>query len=120
MFSLPRVLVPLVLSLVWIGAESHAAVTTKKSNAKLTVKGDDANDAIILGGSGALGDVQVMVDGLLVAEFTGIRDIDVRTEGGATIHCAQANLSRLVDRPITWGDQVWLRWAPGAGVVLLT
>ncbi|MBK6939675.1 MAG: hypothetical protein IPH13_05600 [Planctomycetes bacterium] len=82
MFSLPRVLVPLVLSLVWIGAESHAAVTTKKSNAKLTVKGDDANDAIILGGSGALGDVQVMVDGLLVAEFTGIRDIDVRTEGG--------------------------------------
>ena len=44
----------------------------------------------------------------------------VRTEGGATIHCVQANLSRLVDRPITWGDQVWLRWAPGAGVVLLT
>jgi putrescine transport system ATP-binding protein len=31
---------------------------------------------------------------------------------------AQANVSRLVDRPITFGDMVWLTWPADAGIVL--
>jgi len=34
------------------------------------------------------------------------------------IRVAQANTARLVDRPITWDDKVWVSFAPNAGVVL--
>lgn len=34
------------------------------------------------------------------------------------IRAAQANVSRLVDRPITFGDMVWLTWPHDAGLVL--
>ena len=42
----------------------------------------------------------------------------VRMENGQTFRAAQANASRLVDRPITFGDMVWLSWPPEAGLVL--
>ncbi|MBN9031054.1 ABC transporter ATP-binding protein [Rhizobium sp. YJ-22] len=42
----------------------------------------------------------------------------VRTEDGRVLRAAQANVSRLVDRPITFGDQVWLHWSADAGLVL--
>ncbi|KGD86243.1 ABC transporter ATP-binding protein [Rhizobium sp. YS-1r] len=34
------------------------------------------------------------------------------------VRAAQANVSRLVDRPITFGDMVWLTWPLDAGLVL--
>jgi putrescine transport system ATP-binding protein len=42
----------------------------------------------------------------------------VRTDGGAVLRATQANRRRLVERPITWEDRVWLSWAPDASVVL--
>lgn len=35
------------------------------------------------------------------------------------VRAAEANRLRLVERPISWDDKVWLSWSPGAGVVLL-
>ena len=42
----------------------------------------------------------------------------VELEGGRAVRAARANASRLVDRPIDWGDQVWLSFTPDAAVVL--
>ncbi len=42
----------------------------------------------------------------------------VRLDDGRIIRAAQANVSRLVDRPITFGDVVWLTWPRDAGLVL--
>ena len=42
----------------------------------------------------------------------------VRSEDGRILRAAQANVSRLVDRPITFGDMVWLTWSRDAGLVL--
>ncbi|NSY16266.1 ABC transporter ATP-binding protein [Neorhizobium sp. AL 9.2.2] len=42
----------------------------------------------------------------------------VKMEDGRIIRAAQANVSRLVDRPITFGDMVWLTWSRDAGLVL--
>jgi putrescine transport system ATP-binding protein len=42
----------------------------------------------------------------------------VRLANGALMKAARPNLSRLVERPITWDDRVWLSWAVDAGVVL--
>lgn len=43
----------------------------------------------------------------------------VRHESGLVIKAASANLTRLVERPIGWDDQVWLSWPADAGVVLV-
>jgi putrescine transport system ATP-binding protein len=42
----------------------------------------------------------------------------VRLPTGATVKATIANRSRLVERPITWNDKVWLSWGHDAGVVL--
>jgi putrescine transport system ATP-binding protein len=42
----------------------------------------------------------------------------VRLDDGRILRAAQANVSRLVDRPITFEDKVWLTWSPDAGLVL--
>ncbi|MCX8996156.1 ABC transporter ATP-binding protein [Rhizobiaceae bacterium BDR2-2] len=42
----------------------------------------------------------------------------VRDEAGRTMRAAQANVARLVDRPITFGDMVWLSWKAESGLVL--
>ncbi len=42
----------------------------------------------------------------------------VRLDDGRVMRAAQANVSRLVDRPITFGDMVWLTWPVEAGLVL--
>ncbi|MCW5751699.1 MAG: polyamine ABC transporter ATP-binding protein [Alphaproteobacteria bacterium] len=44
----------------------------------------------------------------------------VKAASGAMVRVALANRLRLVERPITWEDRVWISWAPGAGVVLLS
>jgi putrescine transport system ATP-binding protein len=42
----------------------------------------------------------------------------VKLADGRVIRAAQANVSRLVDRPITFGDMVWLNWKQDSGLVL--
>lgn len=42
----------------------------------------------------------------------------VKLSDGRIMRAAQANVSRLVDRPITFGDMVWLKWKADSGLVL--
>ena len=42
----------------------------------------------------------------------------VELAGGFVMQAAAANVTRLIERPITWDDRVWLTWARDAGVVL--
>ncbi|MBB4953903.1 putrescine transport system ATP-binding protein [Agrobacterium vitis] len=42
----------------------------------------------------------------------------IKREDGFTFRAAQANVSRLVDRPITFGDKVWFFWTADAGLLL--
>jgi putrescine transport system ATP-binding protein len=42
----------------------------------------------------------------------------VRLPSGAILKSTIANATRLVERPITWDDKVWLTWARDSGVVL--
>jgi putrescine transport system ATP-binding protein len=42
----------------------------------------------------------------------------VRLAGGATVRATVANTQRLVERPISWEDKVWLSWTPDAGILL--
>jgi putrescine transport system ATP-binding protein len=42
----------------------------------------------------------------------------VRLPSGAIVRCTQANRQRLIERPVTWEDRVWLTWAPDASVIL--
>ncbi len=39
---------------------------------------------------------------------------------GVVVRATVANRLRLIERPITWEDRVWLGWAPDASVVLRT
>ena len=42
----------------------------------------------------------------------------VRLPTGATVKSTVTNRTRLVERPITWDDKVWLTWHRDGGVVL--
>jgi putrescine transport system ATP-binding protein len=42
----------------------------------------------------------------------------VRLPTGATVKSTVTNRTRLVERPITWDDKVWLSWSRDAGVIL--
>ncbi|MCX8102343.1 MAG: polyamine ABC transporter ATP-binding protein [Geminicoccaceae bacterium] len=44
----------------------------------------------------------------------------VRLDNGAMLRATEANKLRLIERPITWEDRVWLFWGPDASVVLKT
>ncbi|HQF30643.1 MAG TPA: ABC transporter ATP-binding protein [Hyphomicrobiales bacterium] len=42
----------------------------------------------------------------------------VRLAGGKTSKATRATVTRLIERPITWDDKVWLSWSPDAALVL--
>ena len=42
----------------------------------------------------------------------------VRLQTGANLKATVTNRTRLVERPITWEDKVWLTWNRDGGVVL--
>ena len=42
----------------------------------------------------------------------------VRLPSGSNMRAAVANTSRVVERPISWEDTVWLTWAPESGLIL--
>ncbi|HEY9548281.1 MAG TPA: polyamine ABC transporter ATP-binding protein, partial [Kiloniellaceae bacterium] len=43
----------------------------------------------------------------------------VKLDSGKMITATQANMARLIERPITWEERVYLTWAPSAAVILL-
>lgn len=43
----------------------------------------------------------------------------VRLNGGSIVKATVANLTRIVERPITWEDKVYLTWPADAGIILL-
>ena len=55
-------------------------------------------------------------------ELSGYRGdvsiFQVRLDNGFVMKAAATNTTRLIERPISLDDQVWLAWGPGAGVVL--
>jgi putrescine transport system ATP-binding protein len=42
----------------------------------------------------------------------------VALDNGFVMEAATANLTRLIERPISWDDRVWLTWDASAGIVL--
>ncbi len=44
----------------------------------------------------------------------------VKLDSGKMVTATQANRTRLIERPITWEDRVYLTWPPDAAVVLLS
>ena len=42
----------------------------------------------------------------------------VALDNGFVMQAATANLTRLIERPISWEDHVWLAWDASAGIVL--
>jgi putrescine transport system ATP-binding protein len=42
----------------------------------------------------------------------------VRLPSGENVKATVTNRTRLVERPITWEDKVWLTWPRDAGVIL--
>ncbi|SON54478.1 Spermidine/putrescine import ATP-binding protein PotA [Hartmannibacter diazotrophicus] len=42
----------------------------------------------------------------------------VKLDNGAVVKATMTNVSRVVERPITWHDKVWLTWSRDAGLVL--
>ncbi len=55
-----------------------------------------------------------------IAYLGSLSTYHVRLATGEVVKVSAANRSRLVERPITWEDQVWLWWPPSASVVLLS
>ncbi len=43
----------------------------------------------------------------------------VRLPSGTNMRAAVANTARVVERPISWEDTVWLTWAPESGLILM-
>jgi len=44
--------------------------------------------------------------------------VDLAEAGGRRMRVSRANVSRFVERPITWDDTVYVSFAPDAGVLL--
>jgi putrescine transport system ATP-binding protein len=43
----------------------------------------------------------------------------VKLDSGKMVTATQANMARLIERPLTWEERVYLTWAPNAAVILL-
>ena len=76
---------------------------------KLTVTHDPPAHAAVNAIEGEVWDIGYLGD---------ISIYHVRLSTGVTVKATIANHSRIVERPITWNDKVWLSWTPDAGVVL--
>ena len=56
-----------------------------------------------------------------VADIAYLGDVSiyhVRLPSGAVVRATAANRLRLIERPVSWDDEVWLLWRPDAAVVL--
>lgn len=53
-----------------------------------------------------------------VGYLGSISHYHVELGNGQRVKALRTNSSRLVDRPISWEDKVWLEWPPETGIVL--
>jgi putrescine transport system ATP-binding protein len=53
-----------------------------------------------------------------IAYIGGLSVYHIKTQSGMTIRATLANVDRRVEDRITWDDDVYLSWQPGAAVVL--
>jgi putrescine transport system ATP-binding protein len=53
-----------------------------------------------------------------IAYIGGLSVYHVKTQSGMTVRATLANVERLAEDRITWDDEVYLSWQPGAAVVL--
>ena len=54
-----------------------------------------------------------------IAYFGDMTTYNVRLPSGRLVRASRLNAERAVERAITWHDQVWLSFAPDAGVILV-
>ena len=76
---------------------------------KLSVSLDKPADTSVNALTGEVNDIFYLGD---------ISIYHVRLATGATVKATLTNRTRLVERPITWSDKVWLTWHPDSGIVL--
>lgn len=88
-----------------IGATVWTAVRPEKLRIATEPPADTATNCL----SGTVFDVGYLGD---------VSIYHVATVAGR-VRATEANRLRLVERPISWDDKVWLSWSPNAGVVLL-
>ncbi len=88
-----------------VGDTAWFAVRPEKIGVSLSPPGDRSVNAV----SGEVWDIGYLGD---------ISIYHVRLATGATLKATVANATRLVERPITWEDKVWLSWSRDGGVVL--
>ncbi|WP_026784427.1 ABC transporter ATP-binding protein [Pleomorphomonas koreensis] len=89
-----------------VGAEASFAIRPEK--VQIAMEPPPAGTPNVLAGEvwdiGYLGDISVY---------------RVRLAGGSIVKATVANLTRIVERPITWEDKVFLTWPVDAGVILV-
>ncbi len=88
-----------------VGDTAWFAVRPEKVGVSLAAPADPSVNAI----PGEVWDIGYLGD---------ISIYHVRLATGATLKATVANATRLVERPITWEDKVWLTWSRDGGVVL--
>ena len=76
---------------------------------KVTIHLQPPNDPTVNTASGTVLDIGYVGD---------ISVYHVRLDNGGTMRASIANTQRVVERPISWEDKVYLTWTPDAGVVL--
>jgi putrescine transport system ATP-binding protein len=76
---------------------------------KVTISADRPEDIGVNAVAGEVWDIGYLGD---------VSIYHVRLETGATVKATVTNRTRLVERPITWEDKVWLTWTRDGGVVL--
>ncbi|CAI9410841.1 Spermidine/putrescine import ATP-binding protein PotA [Pleomorphomonas sp. T1.2MG-36] len=91
---------------VAVGAKAGFAIRPEK--VQISLEAPPAGASNVLSGEvwdiGYLGDISVY---------------RVRLAGGSIVKATVANLTRIVERPITWEDKVYLTWPADAGIILL-
>ncbi len=88
-----------------VGDTAWFAVRPEKIGVALAPPADPSVNAV----AGEVWDIEYLGD---------ISVYHVRLASGATLKATVANATRLVERPITWEDKVWLTWPRDGGVVL--
>lgn len=53
-----------------------------------------------------------------IAYFGDVSTYHCRIEERETVQATVANATRLVERPISWDDNIWLSWRADAGIIL--
>ena len=88
-----------------VGDTAWFAVRPEKVAISLTPPADPSINAV----TGEVWDIAYLGD---------VSIYHVRLSTGATVKATITNTTRLVERPITWDDKVWLTWSRDGGVVL--